>query len=66
MKLTLTVGASRSALALREHHAPVKVHLYEKGGHAEGVRDRPDHQWPPMAADWLRRKGNIAPLPAKP
>lgn len=61
-----TVGASHFALALREHHVPVEVHLYEKGGHAEGVSERPDNQWPSMAADWMRRKGIITPPPAKP
>jgi len=61
-----TVGASPFPLALREHHIPVEVHLYEKGGHAEGISDRPDNQWPHMAADWMRRKSIIAPLPAKP
>jgi acetyl esterase/lipase len=54
-----TIGASLFALALREKRASVEVHLYEKGGHAEGVNERPDNQWPLMASDWMRRKGII-------
>ncbi len=61
-----SVGASHFALALREKHVSVEVHLYEKGGHAEGVSERTDNQWPLIAADWMRRKGIIEPLPIKP
>lgn len=61
-----SVGASHFALALREKHVSVEVHLYEKGGHAEGVSDRPDNQWPLMAADWMQRKGIIPRAEAKP
>ena len=46
-----SIGASHFALALRERHVPVEVHLYEKGGHAEGISDAPRQ---PMAGDGRR------------
>jgi acetyl esterase/lipase len=54
-----TIGASLFALVLREKKIPVEVHLYEQGGHAEGINERSNNQWPLMAADWMRRKGFI-------
>jgi acetyl esterase/lipase len=56
-----SVGACHFALALREQHVPVELHLYEKGGHAEGIHAGPDNQWPSMAADWMRRSGILRP-----
>jgi acetyl esterase/lipase len=61
-----SIGASHFALALRERHVSVEVHLDEKGGHAEGVSDRSDNQWPLMAEDWMRRKGSIHRTAPKP
>ena len=46
-----SIGSSHFALALRERHVPVEVHLYEKGGHAEGISDAPRQ---PMAGDGRR------------
>jgi acetyl esterase/lipase len=58
-----TVGASHYLLLLREKHVPVEFHVYERGGHAEGIHDGPDNQWPRMFKDWLRRQG-VIPQPA--
>ena len=54
-----TVGASHYLLLLREKHVPAELHVYERGGHAEGIHDGPDNQWPHMFEDWLRRQGVI-------
>jgi acetyl esterase/lipase len=54
-----TIGASHWMLLLRDKHVPVECHIYEKGGHAEGIHDGPDNQWPIMFEDWLRRIGII-------
>lgn len=54
-----TVGASHYFLLLREKHVPVEFHSYERGGHAEGIHEGPDNQWPKMYEDWLRRRGVI-------
>jgi acetyl esterase/lipase len=55
-----TVGASHYFLLLRENHVPAELHVYERGGHAEGIHEGPDNQWPLMFEDWLRRQGVIA------
>lgn len=54
-----TVGALHYFLLLREKHVEAETHIYEKGGHAEGIRTGPDNQWPTMFADWLHRRGVI-------
>ena len=54
-----TIGATHYLLALREQRVPVEAHIYEAGGHAEGIHDGPDNQWPAMLADWLCRRGVI-------
>lgn len=61
-----TIGATHYLLLLREKHVPAEMHIYEKGGHAEGIHDGPDNQWPHMFEDWLRRQGVIhSPTAAK-
>ena len=54
-----TIGSLHFALLLRERQVPVEVHVYERGGHAEGFHDGPDNQWPTMFEDWLVRQGAI-------
>jgi len=54
-----TVGAAHYMLLLREKHVPAELHVYEKGGHAEGIHEGPDNQWAIMYEDWLRRQGVI-------
>ncbi|MEI9895834.1 MAG: alpha/beta hydrolase [Chthoniobacter sp.] len=54
-----TVGACHYLLLLREKHVPAELHIYERGGHAEGIHDGADNQWPRMFEDWLRRRGVI-------
>ncbi|QDU93863.1 alpha/beta hydrolase [Lignipirellula cremea] len=52
-----TVGSCHYLLALRDKRVSVELHLYERGGHAEGIHDGPDNQWPVMFKDWMLRKG---------
>lgn len=54
-----TVGSCHYILLLRERRVPAELHLYERGGHAEGIHDGPDNQWPAMFKDWMRRRGII-------
>jgi acetyl esterase/lipase len=61
-----TIGACHYYLLLREKHVPAELHVYERGGHAEGIHEGPDNQWPRMFDDWLRRRGVIGEVGAKP
>jgi acetyl esterase/lipase len=54
-----TVGALHYFLLLREKRVPAELHVYEKGGHAEGIHEGVDNQWPLQYEDWLRRLGVI-------
>lgn len=54
-----TVGSLHFLLTLRKKRVPAEVHIYEKGGHAEGIHDGPDNQWADMFEDWLRRRSLI-------
>jgi acetyl esterase/lipase len=47
--------------ALRKAGVPVEMHLYEKGGHAFGLRRTsfPITGWPQLAEQWLRQIGMI-------
>ena len=38
----------------------VELHVYERGGHAEGIHAGSDNQWPLMFEDWMRRRGILA------
>lgn len=58
-----TVGALHFLLVLREKRVPVEAHIYEQGGHAQGIHDGPDNQWPRMFADWMRRRGLLDSAP---
>lgn len=54
-----TIGSLHFALLLRERRVPVELHIYEKGGHAEGIHEELDNQWPTVFEDWLVRQGVI-------
>jgi len=47
--------------ALRKHNAPFALHVYEKGGHGMGLKDKPPFTHPhPWAGDclfWLQERG---------
>ena len=60
-----TVGACYFSLLLREKHVSTELHVYEKGGHAEGIHAGPDNQWPVTFKDWLIRRGVIGKADAK-
>ena len=51
------------ASALRQHHVPFDLHVYQKGGHGMGLADKPPFAHPhPWAADclvWLRVQGFV-------
>ena len=51
------------ASALRQHHVPFDLHIYQKGGHGMGLADKPPFAHPhPWAADclvWLRVQGFV-------
>lgn len=51
------------AEALRKNHVPFALHVYEKGGHGMGLRDKPPFHHPhPWAADclfWLQQQGYV-------
>ncbi len=57
-----TVGSLHYFLALRDRRVPAEAHIYEQGGHAEGIHEGPNNQWPEMFADWLKRIGIITPV----
>lgn len=48
--------------ALEKNKVPVEVHIYEKGGHAFGLRktDQPITNWPELAFEWLIKIGMIS------
>ncbi len=54
-----TIGSLHFALLLRERRVPVELHIYEQGGHAEGIHEGPNNQWPGMFEDWLLRQSVI-------
>jgi len=49
------------AEALRKNHVPFDLHVYQKGGHGMGLKDKPPFAHPhPWAADclfWLKQQG---------
>ncbi|MDP4248636.1 MAG: alpha/beta hydrolase [Bacteroidota bacterium] len=47
------------ASALKKHHIPVKVFLYEKGGHGFGLINKTsDIRWMDICLEWLKSTGN--------
>lgn len=51
------------AEALRKHHVPFSLHIYEKGGHGMGLADKPPfahpHPWANDCLFWLKQRGFI-------
>lgn len=51
------------AEALRKHHVPFALHVFEHGGHGMGLHDKPPFNHPhPWAADclfWLKQQGFV-------
>jgi acetyl esterase/lipase len=58
--------------ALRQHHVPVEMHLFEKGAHGAGLADGIGGGannpylavWPKLAENWLRVRGLLPARPA--
>ncbi len=46
-------------LALKKHHIPVELHLYESGGHGYGLgrSKNTESQWPEACEQWLKMHG---------
>jgi acetyl esterase/lipase len=51
------------AEALRKHHVPFDLHVYQKGGHGMGLKDKPPfanpHPWAGDCLFWLRQQGFV-------
>jgi acetyl esterase/lipase len=49
------------AEALRKNHVPFALHVYEKGGHGMGLKDKPPfanpHPWANDCLFWLKEQG---------
>lgn len=54
------------ALALRKHHVPVELHVFDHGGHGFGLGDKDPvlREWPHLCANWMQHHGWLStPLP---
>ncbi len=51
------------AEALRKNHVPFDLHVYQKGGHGMGLKDKPPfanpHPWAGDCLFWLRQQGFV-------
>ena len=51
------------AEALRKNHVPFDLHVYQKGGHGMGLKDKPPfahpHPWADDCLFWLRQQGFV-------
>jgi len=51
------------AEALRKNHVPFDLHIYQKGGHGMGLKDKPPftnpHPWAGDCLFWLRQQGFV-------
>jgi len=51
------------AEALRKNHVPFDLHIYEKGGHGMGLKDKPPfahpHPWANDCLFWLKEQGFV-------
>ena len=56
---TRGVDAARVLIELDRHGVEAELHVYTRGGHGYGMRDRghPVNSWPDRCADWLRASG---------
>lgn len=50
-------NALRFYQALVDHHVPAELHVFEKGGHGFGMRQKgPIEEWPNLLAHWLKSR----------
>ena len=42
--------------SLRQHHVPVELHLFERGGHGFGLGGGPSSAWPDLFLNWGRSR----------
>jgi acetyl esterase/lipase len=50
-------NALRFYRALVEHKVPAELHVFEKGGHGFGMRQKgPVEEWPSLLANWLKSR----------
>jgi acetyl esterase/lipase len=50
------------AEALKNHHIPVKVYLYEQGGHGFGMTNKTSNQsWMDLCIEWIRKQRFVKP-----
>lgn len=56
------------AKALSDAGVPTEVHLFAKGGHAFGLRDkaRPISSWPSLVENWLKEMEILPPVVSQP
>jgi acetyl esterase/lipase len=51
------------AEALRKNHVPFDLHIYQKGGHGLGLKDKPPfanpHPWADDCLFWLKQQGFV-------
>jgi endo-1,4-beta-xylanase len=60
------IGSERSAeyfLLLKKAGVPAELHIYRRGGHGFGMRDKkiPTSSWPARLADWMADSGYLKP-----
>jgi endo-1,4-beta-xylanase len=60
------IGSERSAeyfLLLKKAGIPSELHIYRRGGHGFGMRDKkiPTSTWPARLADWMSDSGYLSP-----
>lgn len=60
------IGSERSSeyfLLLKKAGVPAELHIYRRGGHGFGIRDRkiPTSSWPARLADWMADSGYLKP-----
>ena len=60
------IGSERSAeyfLLLKKAGVPAELHIYRRGGHGFGMRDKgiPASTWPARLEDWMQDSGYLKP-----
>jgi acetyl esterase/lipase len=64
-RASLPQGSTLLYLELLNRGVPAELHIYERGGHGFGMRERPGatgpRDWQGRALDWLRLRGLIKP-----
>lgn len=61
----LSVGSVQYFQKVREAKIPAEIHVYTKGGHGFGIRNRPlpITEWPVRLNEWLDNQGFLKPAP---